>query len=152
MWFARPRVVGSERPYMAFQISTSKSAAAVIFVLDIHHDLRACRLRASVDGIGVADNHVNGLRLATADFVRLLHQLAIRIIVDRAEHDHTIPIRQFGMSNRVPFARINGMLLESENFAKPRNGGQRIAVTKARDHCGDQPFWRFGHGYFLCGG
>ena len=49
---------------MAFEIAAGKPAPAVILILDVQQDFRACRLGLSIDKIGVRDEAFSFLRNA----------------------------------------------------------------------------------------
>jgi hypothetical protein len=67
---------------MAFQVAAGETATAII--LDVDHDLRASFLGPRVDFVGIRDNDICGLRLSAADFIRLLEQLAVFVLMVRA--------------------------------------------------------------------
>ena len=64
-----PWIVGGEIPQMVLELATTKTASAVISVLDIHHDLGTGGLRPDINGIGVRDDDIRALRLDSADLV-----------------------------------------------------------------------------------
>src|SRR5262245_66111268 len=85
---------------MAFEVPTGKAATAVIFLLDIQHDLGAASLRPRIERVGVRDDDVCALCLGSADFVRLLHQLAEFRLPNRSEHDHPVAEAQLRSEER----------------------------------------------------
>jgi len=56
-------------PQMVLEVATTKTASAVISVLDIHHDLGTGGLRPHINRIGVRDDDIRALRLGSADLV-----------------------------------------------------------------------------------
>jgi len=62
-------IVGGAIPQMVLEVATTKTASAVILVLDIHHDLGTGGLRLHINGIGVRDYDIRALRLGSADLV-----------------------------------------------------------------------------------
>ena len=55
-------------PQMVLEVATTKTASAVISVLDIHHDLGTGGLRPHINRLGVRDD-IRALRLGSADLV-----------------------------------------------------------------------------------
>src|SRR5215831_20348297 len=53
-------------PQMVLEVATTKTASAVISVLDIHHDLGTGGLRPHINRIGVRDDDIRALRLGSA--------------------------------------------------------------------------------------
>ena len=51
------------------EVATTKTASAVISVLDIRHDLGTGGLRPRINRIGVRDDDIRALRLGSADLV-----------------------------------------------------------------------------------
>src|ERR1700674_3664184 len=66
-----PRVVRAKPPDVPLEVAASVAASAVILVLDVQQDLRACRFRTCIMCV---DYYVGAFTFGAADFVRMLHQ------------------------------------------------------------------------------
>src|SRR5690606_30536547 len=114
-----PGIVRAEVPDVAFGIAAGVAAAAIVFGLDVHDDLRASRLGTGIVGVGVVNDEIGGLRLGATDLVRLLHQPAELAVADGAQHDHAVAEAKLGMCDRTVLAWNHEVALEPERLAQP---------------------------------
>jgi hypothetical protein len=57
-----------------------------------------------------------------SNFVGLLEQTLRFVVIERAEHDHTVAMSELGVVDCAGRARDDEVPLEPEDIAQPRNG------------------------------
>src|SRR5205823_12820045 len=72
---AIPWIVGAEIPDVPFQVAARIAAAVAGLLLNVEHNLGACRLRPGAVGTNILGEQVADLGFGPADVVRLRHQL-----------------------------------------------------------------------------
>jgi hypothetical protein len=133
---------------VAFQVAAGEGAATIVHVADVEGHRGSGGLGGGVDGVGVADDEVDTLGLAKADFVGLDHELAgFAAVVDGAEHDHAVSEGELGVHDGdVVGAEVNGLLLKAEGGYEPIDGGDGVAIAQAGDDGGAAGFGLVCHG------
>ena len=98
-----PWIVGGEIPQMVLELATTKTASAVISVLDIHHDLGTGGLRLHINSIGVPDDDIRALRLdspissSVRPFQPLYLIFACYPAIPRASKERSEPANRLGV-------------------------------------------------------
>lgn len=145
-----PGVVGAETPEMAFRVTAGEASAAVVLILKGNDDFGAAGESLGVDGVGVGDDHIDGLGGDTASLVGVLEELVeIGVgIANRSEHDHPSSQGELRVGDRAVVIGIDRLFFKAEMLAKPVNRGGGVAVAEAGDDGCAWGLFRGGHGVF----